>query len=167
MRQLLFLGFLILVACDEPVDSLKVTEENWASRRVALPITDSLTHGKSYLSVYSQIYSFSQNQKFNLTGMISLRNISDVDTIHLLRADYFNTQGTKIRTYFDYPVYLAPMETVEIVIDQIDVEGGTGSNFLFEWSTPGNCPEPLFEGVMTSLQGTQGLSFVTTAKRIE
>ncbi|MBU1820132.1 MAG: DUF3124 domain-containing protein [Bacteroidetes bacterium] len=33
--------------------------------------------------------------------------------------------------------------------------------------TPQNCLEPLFEGVMNSMQGTQGISFITQAKRIE
>ena len=52
------------------------------------------------------------------------------------------------------------------MIDQkIDVTGGTGSNFLFEWAIPRNCPEPLFEGVMNSTMGQQGLSFTTLAKQ--
>ena len=59
------------------------------------------------------------------------------------------------------------METLEIVIAQKDIEGGTGSNFLFEWKTPLNCPEPLFEGVMSSMQGNQGVSFTTHARRVK
>ncbi|MEZ4793637.1 MAG: DUF3124 domain-containing protein [Gelidibacter sp.] len=59
------------------------------------------------------------------------------------------------------------METTEIIIDEIDVSGGTGSNFILEWKTPKNCPEPIFEGIMTSTIGQQGLSFITQAKRIK
>ena len=59
------------------------------------------------------------------------------------------------------------METVEIVIAQADVEGGTGSNFIFEWKTPLDCPEPLFEGLMNSMRGNQGFSFTTNAKRVK
>ncbi|MEX0363512.1 MAG: DUF3124 domain-containing protein, partial [Allomuricauda sp.] len=44
---------------------------------------------------------------------------------------------------------------------------GTGSNFIFEWKIPRNCPEPLIEGIMSSTMGQQGLSFTTQAKRIE
>jgi len=49
----------------------------------------------------------------------------------------------------------------------MDVEGGTGSNFIFEWQAPKNCPEPLFEGVMNSTVGQQGLSFTTQSRRIK
>lgn len=144
-----------------------VDVENWAARKAVIAPEDSLEYGKSYLSIYSQIYSFSQHKKYNLTGMISLRNTSDQDTIYLLSTRYYDTRGTKIRTYFEEPVFLRPMETAEIVIEQDDTEGGTGSNFIIEWQKPADCPEPLFEGVMNSMQGTQGISFTTQAKRIE
>lgn len=166
MRYTLFLIVIGLVGCTHQ-PTVEFHEENWSERKVAIEKVDSLVNGKSYLSVYSQIYSLTQKQKYNLTGMVSLRNISDKDTIYLLRADYYNTEGLKVRTYFDYPIFVLPMETLEIVIAQADVEGGTGSNFLFEWKTPPNCPEPLFEGVMSSMQGTQGISFITQAKRVE
>ena len=59
------------------------------------------------------------------------------------------------------------METLEIVNEEADVERGTGSNFLFEWKTPESCPEPLLEGVMNSVEGQQGISFITYTKRIK
>jgi len=59
------------------------------------------------------------------------------------------------------------METVEIVIDEKDQEGGTGANFLFDWSIKPNSHEPYFEGVMISTSGQQGLSFTTEGKRVE
>ncbi|GAA4238482.1 DUF3124 domain-containing protein [Postechiella marina] len=141
--------------------------ENWSKRTAVISETDTLEHGKSYLSVYSQIYSISEHKTHNLTAMISLRNTSETDTIYVLRADYYDTHGKSIRKYFDKPVFLAPMETAEIIIDEIDISGGTGSNFIFEWKTPLNCSEPLFEGVMNSTMGQQGLSFTTHAKRIK
>ena len=156
---------LTVLSCKQQPEII-ISEENWSKRKVNIEEKNSLSFGKSYLSVYSQIYSFTQKRKYNLTGMISMRNVSEKDTIYFSRADYFDTEGNKIRTYFDFPIYVLPMETLEIVIDQDDIEGGTGSNFLFEWIIPNNCPEPLFEGVMNSMQGTQGISFVTHGKRI-
>ncbi|MEH6514030.1 MAG: DUF3124 domain-containing protein, partial [Maribacter arcticus] len=61
----------------------------------------------------------------------------------------------------------APLETTAIIIDEMDVEGGTGSNFIFEWKSPIGSPEPLFEGVMNSTVGQQGLSFTTQSRRIK
>lgn len=144
-----------------------IDKENWENRRANIKTNDSLVYGKSYLSVYSQIYDLTHRKTHNLTAMISMRNMSETDTIYVIRAEYFGTKGNSVRKYFDAPIYLLPMETTDIVIEEIDNSGGTGSNFIFEWKTPKGSPEPLFEGVMSSTLGQQGLSFTTHAKRIK
>lgn len=158
---------LSLSSCVEEREISSISPENWSKRTANISAQDSLEYGKSYLSIYSQIYSMSEHKRHNLTAMVSLRNTSDVDTVYILKAKYFDTHGVKVRTYFDEPIYLLPMETTEIIIDEIDTSGGTGSNFIFEWKTPKKSPEPLFEAVMTSTMGKQGLSFITQAKRIQ
>ncbi len=157
----------MLSNCQEEHEVSSINPENWSKRHLASGNRDSLEHGKTYLSIYSQIYSLSEHKTHNLTAMVSLRNTSDEDTIYVSRAEYFDTHGNSVRTYFQKPIYLAPMETTEIIIDEKDVTGGTGSNFLFEWQTPKGSPEPLFEGVMNSTMGQQGLSFTTQGKRID
>ena len=159
-------AFALLVSCNKKEIS-SISEENWSKRKANISTKDSLEYGKSYLSIYSQIYSDSEHKTHNLTAMVSLRNISDTDSIYVLQATYHNTDGSSLRSYFKNPIYLAPLETTEIIIDEIDVSGGTGSNFIFEWKTPKNCPEPLFEGIMNSTVGQQGLSFTTQSVRIK
>lgn len=161
------IGIVLLSSCNEPQELSSVHPENWSQRAVSISQKDSLEYGKSYLSIYSQIYSLSQRETHDLTAIASMRNTSDKDTIYLLRASYYGTHGNNIRTYFDTPIYLAPLETTEIVIDELDTTGGTGSNFIFEWKIPKETPEPIFEGVMSSTMSQQGLSFTTQAKRIE
>jgi len=158
---------ILLIGCGETQENSSVNPENWAKREVDISKKDSLEYGKSYLSIYSQVYNMNEHRTYSLTSMISMRNMSEVDTVYLLRAEYYDTKGKSVRKYFDSPVYLAPMETSEIIIDEIDDLGGTGANFIFEWKVPENCPEPLFEGIMSSTMGQQGLSFSTQAKRIE
>ncbi len=158
---------ILLCGCEPSPPKVELDEENWSKRKAIINDADSIIHGTSYLSVYSQIYNYTQKQKYNLTGTISMRNVSKTDTIYFLKADYFNTEGEKIRTYFDFPIFVKPMETIEIVIAHDDVEGGTGSNFIFEWVIPNNCAEPILEAVMNSTAGTQGMAFVTQAKRIK
>ncbi|MCB4799990.1 DUF3124 domain-containing protein [Neotamlana laminarinivorans] len=164
---LLLLVSVLLIGCEETKEVSSINPENWSKRYAKINPTDSLEYGKSYLSIYAQIYSMSEHKTHNLTSMVSLRNISETDTVYVLRAEYFDTHGASIRSYFKQPIFLAPLETAEIIIDEIDVIGGTGSNFIFEWKTPLNAPEPLFEGVMNSTMGQQGLSFTTQAKRIK
>jgi len=165
----IFFAFVILsiISCNEQPEVSSVDPENWGARTATIPTGDTLAVGKTYLSIYSQIYSYSEHKTHNLTAMVSLRNTSDTDTIYITSASYYDTHGKLVRTYFNNAIYLSPLETTEIVIDEKDVSGGTGSNFIFEWSTPAGTPEPLFEGVMSSTMGQQGLSFTTQGKRIK
>lgn len=139
---------------------------NWAKRTVTHPLPDSLLRGTSYLAVYSQVYSNTEHRTHDLTVTVSMRNTNRSDTIYMDKAEYFDTKGNSIRTYFDKTIYIAPMETVEIVIDEKDQEGGTGANFLFEWRIHAEENEPIFDGVMISTSGQQGLSFATKGQRI-
>ena len=167
INYLAILLVMLLLGCNKEKEISSVNLENWYKRTADLTAKDSLEYGKSYLSIYSQIYSMSEHKTHNLTAMASLRNTSDTDSIYILKAFYYDTHGKLIRKYFDFPIYLAPMETTEIIIDEVDTAGGTGSNFIFEWKIPKNCSEPLFEGIMSSTIGQQGLSFTTYAKRIK
>ncbi|MDY0781147.1 DUF3124 domain-containing protein [Tenacibaculum sp. IB213877] len=167
IKYFLIFNLVFTLSCNNNKEISSINSENWLKRTVNVIKNDSLEYGKSYLSVYSQIYSLSEKKTHNLTSMISVRNTSDQDSIYILRAEYYDTRGKSVRNYFTKPIYLAPLETVEIVIDEIDVSGGTGSNFIFEWKTPIYCPEPLFEAIMSSTIGKQGLSFTTQAKRIK
>jgi hypothetical protein len=166
INVLLLFAFLTIIGCHKKEIS-SISEENWLKRKAVISDKDSLEYGESYLSIYSQIYSVSEHKTHNLTVMVSLRNISTTDSIYVLQATYHDTDGTTLRNYFKYPIYLAPLETTEIIIDEVDVSGGTGSNFIFEWKTPKDCPEPLFEGIMNSTVGQQGLSFTTQSLRIK
>jgi hypothetical protein len=156
-----------LFACKEPEPVSSLDPINWKMRSVELNTSDSLTTGSTYLSVYSQIYSRSESRTPDLTSTISMRNTSLTDSIYMLKADYYNTHGKLLRTYFKNPVFISPMETIEIVIDEVDNEGGTGANFIFDWAVKDETHEPLFEAVMISTSGQQGISFTAQGVRIK
>jgi len=155
-----------LYACEKEVKEEVDTQRNQFQRNITHSIPDSLLIGSSYLSVYSQVYNETEHKTYNLTATVSIRNVNRYDTIYIDNAEYFNTRGHAIRKYFKKTLYLAPMETVEIVIDENDKEGGTGANFHFDWRIKPSSNEPLFEAVMISSFG-QGLSFTTQGKRIK
>lgn len=158
----LVLVSMILWSCqNEPKEADTINNINWKKRSSQLKAIDSLVKGSSYLSVYSEIYSITEHRTINLTATVSLRNVSATDTIYMTRGNYYNTKGDLIRTYFDNPVYLKPLETLEIVIDENDTHGGSGANFIFDWAIKDSTHEPLFEAVMISTSGQQGISFTT------
>ncbi len=158
---------LILASCTPREEISSIDPVNWENRKIEIPNPDSLASGTTYLSVYSQIYSQTEHRTHDLTATISLRNVNRKDTVYIEQAVYYDTHGTPLRSYFERPIFIAPMETVEIVIDEIDREGGTGANFLFDWRAPSTSNAPLFEAVMISTSGQQGLSFTTQGVDIE
>ena len=165
-------GFVLLLllfifSCDDERLQRSVDPINWEKRTINSPLGDSLINGSTYLSIYSHIYSQSESTTHDLTATVSMRNTNQSDTIFIDNARYFDTKGTLIRTYFDKTIFLAPMETFEIVIDQVDAAGGSGANFMFDWQAPAGSMEPFFEGVMISTYGAQGLSFTTQGRRIK
>lgn len=167
VKMSLILGLVSqFYACQEEVKQEVDTQRNQFQRNITHALPDSLLNGSSYLSVYSQIYNETEHKTYNLTATVSIRNVNSRDTIYIDNAEYFNTRGHAIRKYFKKTVYLAPMETVEIVIEENDKEGGTGANFHFDWRIKPSSNEPLFEAVMISSFG-QGLSFTTQGKRIK
>ena len=113
------------------------------------------------MPVYSEIYERTEKLTYGLTVTVSLRNVSAADSIFILRADYYNTHGDLLRKYINWPIYIKPMETVEIVIDEVDKGGGTGTNFIFDWAIKNPNLEPFFEAVMITTTGQQGISFTT------
>ena len=148
-KIVLILLITTFISCENEKEMSSVNPVNWDKRTTTLNGQDSLIYGDTYLSNYSQIYSYTSIE----------------DTIYILSAKYFDTHGKLIRTYFKKPIFLTPMETVAIVIDEVDMEGGTGANFLFDWAIKPTTTEPLFEGIQLSTAGR--ISFTTEGKRIK
>lgn len=164
---LLLSAVILLFSCEDKKVETPLKTIDWQTKVLTYKLPDSLLSGSSYLSIYSQIYSETEHLTHDLTATVSIRNTSRTDTIFITKADYFNTKGVNIRHYIDETIYLKPLETAAIVINERDKEGGTGANFIFDWKVKKNTTEPLFEGIMISTSGSQGLSFTTQGKRIE
>lgn len=140
---------------------------DWSSKEVNLDQKDSLITGTTYLSVYSQIYSYTEHTSIDLTATVSMRNTNAQRKLYLLKADYFDTKGNKIHSYVNKPIEISELETLEIVIAEFDKKGGTGANFIFDWAIEPQSTSPIFEAVMISTYGQQGLSFTTQGHQIK
>lgn len=168
MKKLLkiILLALLIQSCQNQQELSSIDTINWNKRLVTYPLKDSIIQGSTYLSVYSEIYDRTENRTHNLTTTVSMRNTNRKDSIFIEKAEYFDTQGKSIRTYFNKTIFIAPLETVEIIIDEKDQEGGSGANFLFDWKIKFKSNEPLFEGIMISTSEQQGLSFTTQGVKV-
>ncbi len=162
-----FLLLLLLAACGPEERVSSTSPEKWVVHNVQGTVPDSMTSGTTYLSIYSQIFSQNEHRTYELTATVSLRNVSRSDTIYITSAEYLDTAGDMIRSYFERPIFLLPLETVTIVIDDADKTGGSGANFLFDWQAPAATDEPIFEAVMISTSGQQGISFTTQGVKLK
>ena len=163
MKNLIGIITLVLVfnSCGNETDKYPIKQGDWESRISGIKDFTDFFHGKTYLPVYSHIYHIHEHRTFDLTVTVSMRNVSTTDTVFIIKADYFNTVGENIRQYIKSPIYLIPLETLEIIISEQDLEGGSGANFVFDWAMKNDMNPPLFEAVMISTNGQQGLSFTT------
>ena len=157
---------ILLVSCADEKTKKKPEMVDKEARKASISASDSLSYGKSYLPIYSQIYHHKHQETVDLTITVSLRNISLTDSVYIVKADLFDTSGKPVRQFLEYPVFLEPMETVEVIIEELDKDGGTGGNFIFEWALKDEKNPPLFEAVMISTLGQQGISFTSRAVRI-
>lgn len=151
-----------LTSCSKTVEEDSYHTLDWDSRMVEV-LPDSLITGSSYLSVYSEIYSNTEARTVSLTATISIRNINDIDTLYIQRADLFDSNGNKVYSFTDRPVQVLPLETLELIVDQTNHQGGSGGNMIFDWSIHKGSIEPHFEAVMISTSGQQGIAFRTEA----
>ncbi|WP_210411467.1 DUF3124 domain-containing protein [Oceanispirochaeta crateris] len=162
MRKLSILLLLsVLTSCNPELMENVARKISWESRQFQESENQELIHGQSYLPVYSHIYYVQDNSPFYLTATISIRNTSTEDPFYLFSADYYNTDGEIVKKYLANPIYVNPLETIEFVISESDTHGGSGANFIFDWAVENPGQVPLFEAVMISTRGQQGLSFST------
>ncbi|WP_430816837.1 DUF3124 domain-containing protein [Carboxylicivirga sp. RSCT41] len=163
---LIIIVFTVLGCNSDKAGRYPIKQADWKSKQVNIENYADYYKGKTYLPVYSHIYHIHGERTFDLTITVSLRNISSRDSVFILKADYFNTLGENVRQYIEKPIYLNPLETMEIVIKEQDIEGGSGANFVFDWACKNGKNPPLFEAVMISTYGQQGISFTTRGIQI-
>ena len=168
MRKIIKLLFfsLVFLSCESEADKNLDKQADWKSRKSDIVNFNGYIQGKTYLPVYSHIYHIHKHKTFDLTITISIRNVSMTDSVYILQADYYNTVGMNVRRYLKDPVFLRPLETVEIIIEDRDMAGGSGANFIFDWAMENDKNAPLFEAVMISPYEQQGLAFTTRGVRI-
>ena len=170
MKKIIVLGFVLahIVSCNNVSKNEKLVDKPRfiEGKNINFSLNEYIIKESSYLSIYSEIYSQTEHRTHSLTATVSIRNTNKTDTIILDTADYYSSKGKLIRSYLKEPIYLEPLETIDIVVSQEDREGGTGANFIFDWKTKENSSDPLFEGVMISTYGQQGLSFTTLGVKL-
>lgn len=115
----------------------------------------------TYLPVYSDIFHMSGERRFLLTVTASIRNTNAGDTLYVLSADYYGSNGKVLRRYLDAPAYILPYSSDEFVVEHQEDEGGAGAFFLIRWALPEDAFAPVIQAAMIGTASQQGISFLT------
>lgn len=137
-----------------PADSLSA-----ATDRVAVS-------GSVYVPVYSHIYYRDEHRYVNLAITMSVRNTDAEHPIAIRSVRYYDTAGSLVRTYVSQPVRLGRMATREFIVPEDDRSGGSGANFVVDWSAAQPVTEPVLEAVMIGTTGAQGISFTSAGRSL-
>ncbi len=122
-----------------------------------------------YLPIYSHIW----HGDFDRTGepaktlvsiSVSIRNTDPANAIRVSSAQYYDTNGRKLKEYVPSPRAIAPMGTYELFIQRSDDSGGSGANFLISWSSDTPVNPPIVEGVHANLPAGRSIVFTTSAR---
>jgi hypothetical protein len=122
--------------------------------------------GIVYVPSYAYIRAVSGRAQMNLATTLSVHNTSADAPLVLERIDYHNTQGELVQSYLPEPVALKPFGTIEVFVSREDVRGGSGANFVINWSSEKPVPTPVIEAVMFGQSGATGYSFLSKGRSI-
>jgi hypothetical protein len=125
-----------------------------------------------YVPVYSHILHGNLDGKGKpsellLSSMLSLRNTDPGRSITVTSARYYDTGGKLLREYMAKPMTLGPMASSELFIEHKDKEGGTGANFIVEWTSDKPVNPPIVETVNAYFFGPQSVAFTSPGRPIQ
>jgi len=160
--------FLALGSCssqsgERHVETNGSTQETAAVSEIA---KDQVMGQTIYVPTYSHIYTRDKNRIINLAVTLSIRNTDARSPIIVTSAKYYDTSGAVVRDYIPRPVRLGPMASTDFVVADGDTSGGSGANFIVEWSSAAEVSDPVVEAVMISTAQQQGISFVSMGRVI-
>lgn len=127
-----------------------------------------LSKGQSvYVPVYSNVFSGPRKRPFQLAATLSIRNVDTSSSFSISSIDYYDTNGRLVRRYLEKPLALGPLASTYVHIEEKDVSGGFGANFIVRWSSEKLINTPIIECVMIGASSGQGISFVSAGQEIK
>jgi len=143
------------------LDSLAEASSSPPARETPTRLARSQT---LYVPAYSHIYILDAQRTMNLATTLSVRNADPSAPIMLSTIDYYDSDGNRVRGYLDTIRRLPPMASTYVVVEQDDLRGGVGANFVVRWHADEPVHPPVVETVMITTESTQGISFRSTAR---
>ena len=119
-----------------------------------------------YVPVYSNVFSGPRSRPFHLATTLSIRSTDLAASFRVTSIAYYDTNGKLVRRYLEKPLVLGPLASSYVHIEEEDVSGGFGANFIVKWAADRVINTPIIECVMIGATGGQGISFVSPGQEI-
>lgn len=120
-----------------------------------------------YVPVYSHIYQQDRQKTFNLTTTLSIRNADPYRSFTLTKVSYYDSKGQLVQHYLDSAIQVAPLASTSYVIEERDLRGGVGANFIVTWESRNRIIPPVIEAVNISTSQQQGISFLSVGRVLQ
>lgn len=172
---LVFLSFVIISCSGNGENTAQAPANNELSNTDTLTANAdfityspaSVTGATVYIPVYSHIYQKNAQRTFNLTATLSIRNTDLSSSITVSKVYYYDSKGNLVQKYLDSPQKIAPLSSISYVVEEDDLRGGVGANFLLLWEAEEVVKQPIIESIMISAAQNQGISFVSVGRVIQ
>ncbi len=119
-----------------------------------------------YVPVYSNVFSGPKKLPFQLAATLSIRNTDLAASFRVTSITYYDTNGKPVRRYLERPLVIGPLASTSVHIEEKDVSGGFGANFIVRWEADRVINAPIIECVMIGATSGQGISFVSPGQEI-
>jgi hypothetical protein len=154
------LAILALVLCFGPV--------SWAGAQEAVPASRGQT---LYVPVYSHILHGNtdrsgQAASLLLSSMLSIRNTDFTGAMKITSVRYYDTDGKFLREFILTAENVPAMASKEFFVENRDKSGGSGANFIVEWTSEAAISPPVVETVNAYFFGTQSIAFTSSGRVI-
>ena len=144
----------------------------WSACAFAGQDSEPLSEQVLYLPIYSHIYygDLGKSGKPDsrlLSAHVSIRNTDLRNSIRVLYARYYDTDGKLVKDFLAAPRSVPPMGTAELFVPRGDASGGSGANFLIAWKSDMAVSPPLVEAVHVDIEMARTLTFTTSARAVK
>lgn len=124
-----------------------------------------------YLPIYSHVWHGDMDNKGQpmrtlMSVSVSIRNTDAVKSIRITSAQYYDTDGKRLREYVTAPRVIRPMGTYELFVPRSDDTGGSGANFVIVWKADSPASPPIIEGFHANMPVGRSIAFTTSAKAL-
>ena len=124
-----------------------------------------------YLPIYSHVWHGDVDargvpMKTLVSVLVSIRNTDLTRSITVLSAQYYDTEGRKLREFVNAPKAVKPMGTMELYVPRSETAGGSGANFVISWQAEAPANPPLVEALHLDLPAGRSIAFTTSARPI-